>query len=655
MGDTRMETYYGFVSTSEDALALFEACRLGYKQRVPRRLSDAERAAIRSGSVFVWEEGESGMKRWTDGRSWSPSRVQGCFLTYHEWEGRRRAQRHPSTYQHQHPNHHSMQPQGAYSLPISVHGLPPNHHHHQPMGIARYGHFIGGPTKAGSTQVQYGMPKENGMLKKALSIRTNTGKKLHIIAYYSKEDHVKRRLLTPTSDPNFPRLDVPPNLYPDMSPESMYGAGHAHMAYNSAMDVDSDYAVRTTPDQSETQPPQQASRRPHNLSIHRATPPQLPSSSPSSSSEAVEDISAAFHKARVQSLVTPGDVPPASAFAHTSRPAPEHSHSHRSDPLLLQPLSAPSGTTTCSQQGASRPSSNSFSFGGHLPSSSMPYSAPSSSASAPASSVMRSAVATASGSSTATMHAAGGPDDSAPSIYTPGATSGSGGYRSRYTGLGLGGGVSGGSSSYGSSNGSSSATVAGHHRATPLRSVTTAAVMMHHHNNGEHSSRMPLLLSPISATHLSHGINLAGIRRDVKEGPRRLPSISASLHGSNGIPYVGDDSVSPTDSVAIPTCSPGGLGIFTTSNIQPLPSPMATPRPSMPLGFEGDSLSLLALAADRAQARNGGAPQSRIVSNSGHHPYSRPWKRGPSMRSVSLKQSEDVRQLGVLDQRLKLK
>ncbi|KAI7824019.1 Gti1/Pac2 family-domain-containing protein, partial [Kickxella alabastrina] len=158
-----METYYGFVSTSEDALALFEACRLGYKQRVPRRLSDDERAAIRSGSVFVWEETESGMKRWTDGRSWSPSRVQGCFLTYHEWEGRRRAQRHPGW--------------------------------------------------SGSL-CQW----ENGMLKKALSIRTTDGKKLHIIAYYSKEDHAHRRLMTPTSDPNFPRLVVPPNLYPDMSP-----------------------------------------------------------------------------------------------------------------------------------------------------------------------------------------------------------------------------------------------------------------------------------------------------------------------------------------------------------------------------------------------------------------------------------------------------
>ncbi|KAJ1662373.1 Gluconate transport-inducing protein [Coemansia sp. RSA 1646] len=215
MADTRMETYYGFVSTSEDALALFEACRLGYKQRVTRRLSDSERGAIRSGSVFVWEEGESGMKRWTDGRSWSPSRVQGCFLTYHEWEGRRRAQRHPS--------YHTFH---GFSMPMNIQGMPAPVQS-IPMGIARYGHFIGGPTKAGSTQVQYGFPKENGMLKKALSIRTTEGKKLHLIAYYSKEDHAKRRLLTPTTDVNFPKLVVPPNLYPDMSPESMYGASHA--------------------------------------------------------------------------------------------------------------------------------------------------------------------------------------------------------------------------------------------------------------------------------------------------------------------------------------------------------------------------------------------------------------------------------------------
>ncbi|KAJ2483339.1 Gluconate transport-inducing protein [Coemansia sp. RSA 2320] len=585
MGDTRMETYYGFVTTSEDALALFEACRLGYKQRVPRRLSDGERSAIRSGSVFVWEEGESGMKRWTDGRSWSPSRVQGCFLTYHEWEGRRRAQRHPSAYHMQN---------GAYGLALGVHGLQQGHHHHPqavPMGIARYGHFIGGPTKAGATQVQYGMPKENGMLKKALSIRTTNGKKLHIIAYYSKEDHVKRRLLTPTTDPNFPRLDVPPNLYPDMSPETMYGAGHATGCYQS-MDNDSDYA---TPDGTDGPPaaplPALAPRRSHNLSIRYHTP-SLPSSSSPSSSSAVDDISAAFNKARVQSLVLGSDVPPLSALSATSCPAPEL----RADTQRQLPMSAPSASC-----GVSRPSSNSFSsYCG--PVSAVTPSSSSSSSSAPTSSVMRSA---------GTLAAVHGSDENPSAGVVP-----SGGYRSRYTGLGLGtGGVGGGGHAAG-------------HRATPLRSATTAAVMMHRGAASatakEEGGQLPLLLSPINVANLAG--NLADIRRDTKEGPRRLPSISA------------------------------GLGIFTTA-AAPLPSPLQTPRQALARGFDGDSLSLLALAADRAQGRNGSghAPQGRIASMATHHPYSRPWRRGPSMRSVSLRQSEDVRQLGALDQGLRLK
>lgn len=33
-----------------------------------------------SGAVFVFGEEESGMKRWTDGRLWSPSRISGNFL-----------------------------------------------------------------------------------------------------------------------------------------------------------------------------------------------------------------------------------------------------------------------------------------------------------------------------------------------------------------------------------------------------------------------------------------------------------------------------------------------------------------------------------------------------------------------------------------------
>ena len=86
-----MDTYYGQIKIPQDAIILFEACRLGMLPRVQRRLSERERNEIRSGSVFVWDEREAGMRRWTDGKSYSASRVSGSFLTYREMEGKRGA------------------------------------------------------------------------------------------------------------------------------------------------------------------------------------------------------------------------------------------------------------------------------------------------------------------------------------------------------------------------------------------------------------------------------------------------------------------------------------------------------------------------------------------------------------------------------------
>ena len=70
----------GWIETTGDALLILEAARRGIIPRVTRRLLDSERRMITSGSVFVFDENESGMKRWTDGFSWSPSRVLGNFL-----------------------------------------------------------------------------------------------------------------------------------------------------------------------------------------------------------------------------------------------------------------------------------------------------------------------------------------------------------------------------------------------------------------------------------------------------------------------------------------------------------------------------------------------------------------------------------------------
>lgn len=78
----------GWIQTTGDALRILEAARRGLIPRVTRRLVDAERKMITSGSVFVFDEDESGIKRWTDGFFWSPSRILGNFLLYRETDKR---------------------------------------------------------------------------------------------------------------------------------------------------------------------------------------------------------------------------------------------------------------------------------------------------------------------------------------------------------------------------------------------------------------------------------------------------------------------------------------------------------------------------------------------------------------------------------------
>lgn len=78
----------GWIETTGDALLILEAARRGLIPRVTRRLVDSERKMITSGSVFVFDEDESGIKRWTDGFFWSPSRILGNFLLYRETDKR---------------------------------------------------------------------------------------------------------------------------------------------------------------------------------------------------------------------------------------------------------------------------------------------------------------------------------------------------------------------------------------------------------------------------------------------------------------------------------------------------------------------------------------------------------------------------------------
>jgi len=78
-------SWHGFIHTTHDALIVLEACLQGKLNHISRRPHDRERSnLIVSGNVFVYEENASGIKRWTDWTTWSPSRIMGNFLVYRE-------------------------------------------------------------------------------------------------------------------------------------------------------------------------------------------------------------------------------------------------------------------------------------------------------------------------------------------------------------------------------------------------------------------------------------------------------------------------------------------------------------------------------------------------------------------------------------------
>lgn len=77
-------TYRGRIRTLQDALILLEATRLEKLPTINRRLTTIERNKyIKPNTIFVWNETTCGMKRWTDGKLWSASKVYNThFLMY---------------------------------------------------------------------------------------------------------------------------------------------------------------------------------------------------------------------------------------------------------------------------------------------------------------------------------------------------------------------------------------------------------------------------------------------------------------------------------------------------------------------------------------------------------------------------------------------
>ncbi|EWC45130.1 hypothetical protein DRE_06269 [Drechslerella stenobrocha 248] len=186
-----------FCQTNEDALMIVELILQRQLFTVQRRAQDRERAsAVQSGNVFVFEHTDTGIKRWTDGVHWSPSRILGNFLLYRELSRpfppgqKKRAQRKSTTKSRRGPNTELEDP----------------HHQFHPMGIPDPGRAgpLGDSDRSlvGSLIDSYDF-KTNGLVKKTISIQDENNRQFHLISYYIPQDVLDNRLTRPTDIPAY--------------------------------------------------------------------------------------------------------------------------------------------------------------------------------------------------------------------------------------------------------------------------------------------------------------------------------------------------------------------------------------------------------------------------------------------------------------------
>ncbi|KAJ7650869.1 Gti1/Pac2 family-domain-containing protein [Roridomyces roridus] len=167
---TDIPPFYGSVETTMNALRLIHAARQGVIPRITRRLNDSERRTmIKSGAVFVFSVEESGIKRWTDGLLWSPSRIVGNFLVYREILDRANSRgSHKKLYPTDEPSRTMTAEQGTF--------------------------------------------KPNGLIKKTITV-TIEGSDLHLISYYTSSDQHSGKLKRPTSRADIMSLPMDPRLF----------------------------------------------------------------------------------------------------------------------------------------------------------------------------------------------------------------------------------------------------------------------------------------------------------------------------------------------------------------------------------------------------------------------------------------------------------
>lgn len=189
-------TYKGYLGSTLDALILHELLLSGRLCHVPRRPHDRERAdLIKSGNIFIYEENASGIKRWTDGISWSPSRILDNFLVYRELNEDSPVGEKKKAFK-----------KVAGKRPSNA-GLPSSTGTNiLSQGSGASEPILDDPARPfiGSLTDSYDF-KENGLIKKTISIPYR-GIVHHIVSYYTLDDAMGSKFMRPSADQRFATL-----------------------------------------------------------------------------------------------------------------------------------------------------------------------------------------------------------------------------------------------------------------------------------------------------------------------------------------------------------------------------------------------------------------------------------------------------------------
>ncbi|KAF7515848.1 hypothetical protein G7054_g14394 [Neopestalotiopsis clavispora] len=198
-------TWQGYCGSTMDALFLIEWCLRGSGKHVPRRPHDRERAdLIVSGNIFIYEEHASGIKRWTDGVPWSPSRILGNFLIYREldkpFEPGQKKKAKPkkengvtkatSNQRSSSIGHSGMMAMGSATTSSTSTSTSFNNQNGSGPGDAETRALVG-------SLVDSYQFKQDGLIKKTISLSYNNITH-HIVSYYTIEDVKNGNLMRPS-------------------------------------------------------------------------------------------------------------------------------------------------------------------------------------------------------------------------------------------------------------------------------------------------------------------------------------------------------------------------------------------------------------------------------------------------------------------------